>query len=152
MTFKFSTSLSGDSLLKISVVDIFKCFLQPTCIVSSRHVLITDFGRKMLTPNNDFIKLCVTIHCKQPILSVNLWIVAESISFYNKGSLLNLWRRMHLRDWAPEKHQLLLSKSKRQRYEVNYHPGVFTKPIVVDRTDVYEEGYEMGKRNTDSYI
>ena len=74
----------------------------------------------------------------------------EYMSFCNKGSLLNLWRRIYLQDWAPEKHQLLLNKSKKQRYEVNYHPGVFTKPIVVDRIDVYEEGYEVGKRNTDA--
>ena len=59
---------------------------------------------------------------------------------------------MHLRDWAPEKHQLLLSESKRHRYEVNYHPGVFTKSVVVDRSDVYEERYEMGKRNTHTCI
>ena len=60
---------------------------------------------------------------------------------------------MHLRDWAPEKHQLLLSESKRHRYEVNYHcESVFTKSIVVDRRNVYEEGYEIGKRNTHTCI
>ena len=75
-----------------------------------------------------------------------LWKVLLSVC--NKGILQNLWRRMHLRDWAPEKHQLLLSESKRHRYEVNYHPGVFTKSIVVHRSDVYEERSQMGKRNT----